>query len=144
MSSLPKIKKQKRKQFTIRFMGFNNHKKTEEKKKENRSSWSWAWEVRKMFKKLQAHLLKRITERSMKIIIMKEQENIGDRERHISPTVKRGHLEEKNTSIEIKHSVVRLNSRLEREMRISQLKAQELNKLSRMRHRERQSVFFFL
>ena len=75
---------------------------------------------------------------------MKEQENIGGRERHISPTVKIGHLEEKNTSIEIKHSVVRLNSRLEREMRISQLKAQELNKLSRMWHRERQSVFFFL
>lgn len=97
-----------------------------------------------MLKKLQAHLFKRITERSKKIIIMKEQENIGGRERHISPTVKIGHLEEKNTSIEIKHSVVRLNSRLEREMRISQLKAQELNKLSRMWHRERQSVFFFL
>jgi len=95
-----------------------------------------------MLKKLQAHLFKRITERSKKIIIMKEQENIGGRERHISPTVKIGHLEEKNTSIEIKHSVVRLNSRLEREMRISQLKAQELNKLSRMWHRERQSVFF--
>ena len=66
-----------------------------------------------MLKKLQAHLFKRITERSKKIIIMKEQENIGGRERHISPTVKIGHLEEKNTSIEIKHSVVRLNSRLD-------------------------------
>lgn len=89
MSSLPKIKKQKRKQFTIRFTGFSNHK-NRRKTKENRSSWPWAWEVRKILKKLQAHLFKRITERSKKIIVMKEQENIGGRERHTGPTVKTG------------------------------------------------------
>ena len=83
-------------------------------------------------KKLQAHLFKIITERSKKTIVMKEQGNIGGRERHISPTVKIGHLEEKNTSIEIKNSEARLHSRLEKEMRTIQLKAQELNKLSRM------------
>ena len=93
-------------------------------------------------KKLQAHLFKIITERSKKTIVMKEQDNTGGRERHISPTVKIGHLEEKNTSIEIKNSEVRLHSRFEKEMRTSQLKAQELNKLSRMWHRERQNVLF--
>ena len=38
MSSLPKIKKQKRKQFTIRFTGFNNHKNRRKKRKKTQAA----------------------------------------------------------------------------------------------------------